>query len=466
MFPQRVDALLRTMAGRFSAPMLTLTPGQVIMGEVISEFNGREVVVRIAGQHVRAVTEVPLSTQKRHWFQVQEDPHRLVLKVVTDRQPSSQQPVKPTASTLLRHWGLKVTKHHLQAVEWFMQQDRPFTPQHVTQLASVWRELGMKADVKQAVLLASSKHLPVNVSTVKPIQQWLSGKPLSRQLNRLVAQLSHWVNTDETLAPHVKKEVQTVLRQITEMLGGRSERNPLPTLPTSEGTSPRTPTPTPSPPPVSGWLKTWFRGLGIERETQLARTLISQATVTSGSSTNLEAAAANVKESLMRLWQATLPTHIRETVETTLHQITGQQLLLSTTNETQWQHLLLSLPVYWLANDQASVHVFTRRQADGTLDQDNCRLLFHLELKRLGPTSLLVEILSRIVYIEWYSDVDAGTLSGLISRLESDLRQQLQEHGYQLSGVNVKTWPESGKGVNKQLWPPACAGAKGVDIRI
>lgn len=466
MFPQGVDAFLHRVAGRLSVQPLTLAPGQMIMGEVIGELNEREVVVRIAGQHLRAVAEVPLTTQKRHWFQVQADPHRLVLKVVTDGQPSSPQPVLPTASTLLRHWGVKVTKHHLQAVKWFIQQDRPFTPQHVTELASVWQELGTTTRVKQAVLLASSKHLPLNASTVNAIQQFLFGTPLPRQLNQLVAQLSHWLNTEQIFTPRVKAEARAVLRQITEILAN-SGRDPSPPLHTNDGISPRVPlATTPSVPATAEWLRTWLRGLGIERETNLARALISRAAVTApGSSSNIKA-AANVKESLMRLLHVSLPVHIRETAETTLHQITGQQLLLSMTDETQWQHVLLHLPLAWLKNHQASIHVLTRQQADGTWDKDNCRLLFQLELERLGPTWLFVEIVSRIIHIEWHSAADIDTLSELISRFEPDLRQQLQEYGYNLSGVSVKTRSEPGKERNEQRWPFAYARAKGVDIRI
>lgn len=521
MFAQLVQAFSRMAEAHPSGRVLELTPGQVVMGEIVKRVDDREVVVRIANQLLRAVTEVPLATQKHHWFQVQSDPSHLVLKVVTNQHSSnSAQPILPTATALLQNWGMKATKLHVRTAQWLMQQGLPLSKQNVEQVASLWQNLGHTAESEQTVMLTLSKRLPLNTSIVTAIHQFLTGPTLTRQLTELASQLNQWVRTVGTHDEQTKIRVDTVLKQIESLLSQQRTRAGTSTVSSianhtvssqSSGSVPdphnlsrsntvlreqngkvqsdisrsvRADTPVQlndthsqelmqqaakgvnkEPTVTASFMQKWLQALGINREGELSRLIRT----TAGMDTNVSpekvvAYAANVKEGLMRLLQYTLPSQVRDRAEGVLQYITGQQLLLSTTNETSWQHVLLQIPFHFTGEQEAAIHVFTRKKTDGQLDNDNCQLLLQLDLERLGENCLVVQIVNRVIHIEWHSE--NNDLANELHAYETGLRKQLHKIGYHLSGITVKPLSQQAEKGDRAIWPFPFPGNKGVDIRI
>lgn len=527
MIAPLVQAYFRATADRLPGQTLALTPGQAVVGEILDQLTGREVIVRIAGHTLRAYSEVPLEAGTRHWFQVQPDREHVVLKVVTRSQHPLKRPVLPTVPALLEYWGVKPSKPLVQAAKWLMRHDLPLTKESASQLATIWRKFGSSPATKQAVLLTLSKHLPLNAQTVSAVRQMLSGRSLLDQLRHLSRQLQMWVEREEALPRQVREQVNMTLRQIASLPGLRqpgaapeavpSSRMP-PASQAAKGDLPPPPLPeetsevpltrrhgifaheknsnqasasrqpgrehpmsrqsgsavsslanhamnsvSENRPVTASFIKKWLAALGMQREGHLSRFLHTAAGTSAVTSEMLDAPPANVKESLMRLMQLRLPAPIRETADGLIRHVTGQQLLLSTTQEAQSQHLLLHIPFLPAEGREASVHVFTRRQANGKLDKDNCRLLLQLDLERLGPVTLHVHIVDRRVHIDWYGDEDRLPDVGA---MEADLREQLQSVGYRLSGIRVKpASPQSGT-PPQNWWLQTTPGGKGVDIRI
>lgn len=527
MFAQLVQAFLRVGEGRFSEHPLTFTPGQIVIGEVVRTLSDREVVVKIHNQTFRAVTEVPLKAQTHHWFQVQSDPDHLVLKVVTDRN-TAKQFVPPTVPALLKSWGLKVTRQRVEAANFFIQHDLPLTRQSLEQLATVWLRLGQSVETERAVLLSLAKRLPLKVPIVSAIHQFTSGTSLTSQLSRLKQLLQQWVKTGSTLDSNTKAEVASALKQIEAVIGfnthrlaqGSAKSTATPhlqggthsvvtarhtyapdgeTAKTAYGlrpgqTSPdalHVPRSTPSHPTAQGrtstygipdwpsqsaagsqseppvtvpFIQKWLKTIGVDREWNVFRLIRSLPDRPSHSALAGETSVSSLKESLMRLLQLPIPPHARKVAENAVQYITGQQLLLSTPHDANWQYVLLHLPLYAAEGRDASVHVWTRRTSKGKLDQDNCRVMLQLELERLGPSCLIVHIVDRVVHVEWYSD--DIRLEEQMRPFESDLRERLAATGYRLSNVTVYPLSQQREKVNAAVYPLTLAGKKGVDIRI
>lgn len=193
------------------------------------------------------------------------------------------------------------------------------------------------------------------------------------------------------------------------------------------------------------------------------------------------AQSESLKSALLALAQASdTPPAIKETAQQLVHQITGQQLLLTPErNSSVFTHVTMFIPL----QDQnggttASVHIQTRRGKRGELDADNCRLLFNLSMTSLGDTLVDVNVTDKIVSLNIWNDHPA--IAELIESSRNEIAERLQGTGYQL--LSLRATPlrnreeqaaddssvmEKGK---RQLPPDLAQFAstryKGVDYRI
>lgn len=186
----------------------------------------------------------------------------------------------------------------------------------------------------------------------------------------------------------------------------------------------------------------------------------------------------SLKASIIQLLQASDVTgHVKETAQQLLHAITGQQLMLSPErNHSVFSHVTLYIPIHDGGKGQtASVHVQTRRNRKGELDSDNCRIVFDLQMKTLGPTLVDMNIVNKIVSLNLWNDHPA--IAPILDTLKPEVQEALHSHGYMLSSVRASAIPlkeeesaklEEGKAV---IIPPDIEQLnstryKGVDFKI
>lgn len=208
--------------------------------------------------------------------------------------------------------------------------------------------------------------------------------------------------------------------------------------------------------------------------------------VADGSHTQLQSHAASqqhsvqesLKASIIQLLQAAdVAGQVKETAQQLLHAITGQQLMLSPErNHSVFSHVTLFIPIHDGEKGQtASVHVQTRRNRKGELDSDNCRIVFDLQMKTLGPTLVDMNIVNKIVSLNLWNDHPA--IAPILDTLKPEVQEALNSHGYMLSSVRASAIPlkeeesaklEEGKAV---IIPPDIEQLnstryKGVDFKI
>lgn len=497
MFLHDVWALLQLMKTHVSRQPLVLRPGQVVTGQIVEQLGSGDVVVIIDGQRLRANTEVPLTAERRYWFQIQSNQDRLVLKVL-ERDGGVIQDGRQMAEVMLRNWGLKPTNENRRAVEWLLRLNGPLTRQNVEQLASVFRTYGKTPVLERALSLAISKNLPLQPSIVEAIARAVSGEGLVHRLSDLAHQLQQWMHTDSTSPAFVKERVQQVVKQLEQALAPFGSRQNGLTIPSGTnpplsqaGSQPELRLGTEQPavnvnksPQALGtaqdqlsllrWWTSgdqagqtfksvfhkWLQAIGVDRE----QSLLQYWRISKSGDTFKAFEPNNVKEGVIRLLQLPLPSYVRESADAVLQHITGQQLLLSATHDHQWQHLLLYVPMHQSRSQEVAIHVFTRKRAGGALDQDNCRLLFQLELDRLGWSCLVVHIVNRAVSVEWYCDHEH--LAQQLEKAEPFLRERLERVGYTLSHVKARRGKELGTERKHPVWPTIVNWGKGVDVRV
>ncbi|MDQ6419276.1 flagellar hook-length control protein FliK [Paenibacillus sp. LHD-117] len=190
----------------------------------------------------------------------------------------------------------------------------------------------------------------------------------------------------------------------------------------------------------------------------------------------------SLKSALMSLVNGSdaLPPQVKETAQQLIHQITGQQLLLSPErNNSVFTHVTMFIPLKDASGEQtASVQIQTRRGRRGELDADNCRLLFNLSMRSLGDMLVDVQVTDKIVSLNLWNDHPA--IAGLIEGSREEMSARLSQMGYQLLSMRTKPMPKgdgeyqsdasSATNKTKQSSPPSsalltAARYKGVDYR-
>jgi hypothetical protein len=158
---------------------------------------------------------------------------------------------------------------------------------------------------------------------------------------------------------------------------------------------------------------------------------------------------------------------VKEVIEPLVHRLTAQQLL--TQEQGPVQHIFLQFPIRF-GNHLTDVTVQWqgKKQKNGQIDPNFCRILFYLDLQLLKETVIDVHIQNRIINILIINETTG--LQQVVTTMQSILKENLEKHRYKLSSVKV-IQPEQ---PNMQNDPPLRFSIKtftqepysGVDYRI
>ncbi|GIP33039.1 hypothetical protein [Paenibacillus sp. J2TS4] len=186
-------------------------------------------------------------------------------------------------------------------------------------------------------------------------------------------------------------------------------------------------------------------------------------------------ASQSLKGALLQLSAADdLPPLLKEAVQQTVQQITGQQLLLAADRSSVFTYVTLSLPLYHAAGEQtAAVHIQSRKSKQGEIDPSNCRLLFDLRMAHLGPTVVDVQVVDRIVNIVVHNNFP--NMEEVMEPFRQQMADRLDALGYPFLSIRTVPLPDKTERGSGESGLPSEDGAlsfydtkpyKGVDLRI
>ncbi|WLR52323.1 hypothetical protein LC040_05290 [Bacillus tianshenii] len=143
----------------------------------------------------------------------------------------------------------------------------------------------------------------------------------------------------------------------------------------------------------------------------------------------------NIKSLLMRMAQENLSPQMQERVEHLLQRITGQQLVASEQNGPM-QQLMMHIPLT-LGNHMTDLNIqwSGKKQQNGQIDPNYCRVLFYLDLESLKETVIDVNIQNRIMNIHVYNDTPE--LGQMAKAMQPLLKENLEKHNYNLSSLKI-----------------------------
>jgi hypothetical protein len=248
------------------------------------------------------------------------------------------------------------------------------------------------------------------------------------------------------------------------------------------------------------WIPRLLKAVGLDHENQaaklFARLHLSPANepltgmLHAPSSAVAESSNAGIQESIKSLLlqmqgMDDLPAAVKDQVQQTLQQITGQQLLLQADRGQAFTHLTLFIPILHgqdgTDRQTSAVHIQSRRSKNGALDAENCRLLFDLRMRAIGDTVVDVQIMNKRVSLVILNDHPA--VAAAFDMYKDELAKGLEKSGYRFLSMKCQPYPvpvDFSSGASKdamnEAWPDnARAGIashyqvktyKGVDLRV
>ncbi|MGG3279736.1 hypothetical protein [Paenibacillus solani] len=167
-----------------------------------------------------------------------------------------------------------------------------------------------------------------------------------------------------------------------------------------------------------------------------------------------------------------VPPAVKEAAQQIVQHLTGQQLLLNTDRTAPFAQVTIFIPLQGADGEQtASVHIQSRRGRKGELDATNCRLLFDLDMSFLGTTLIDVQVVDRIVSLNFRNDQSFA--AELFEGRKQELAQAVSSIGYQLLSVKTEPLPAASHVVSDTSMSVQGTAAeytpqvyKGVDMRI
>lgn len=198
-------------------------------------------------------------------------------------------------------------------------------------------------------------------------------------------------------------------------------------------------------------LKETLPKLGLQHEANI-RLAIETKTIAEEKLTSL-------KSLLLRALENAHEPELKETLRTLLHHVTGQQLLSQV--EGPLQHIFMQIPLQiGEQRTDVAIHWQGKRQKNGKIDPDYCRIVFYLHLDKLKETVVDVRVQQRIVHVSVINDTPH--LSDIANAFQPMLKERLEEHGYTLSALKIEAPKQKKKPVDFVF----AQRYSGVDYRI
>ncbi|WP_216828005.1 hypothetical protein [Alkalihalobacterium elongatum] len=196
-------------------------------------------------------------------------------------------------------------------------------------------------------------------------------------------------------------------------------------------------------------------GLGYLQEREIGQLLQAQII-------NENSQEDRLKRVLLQLKQMELSQSIKDKVDLLLNRITGQQLIAQE-QQGPLQHTTLQIPLQlgeWQTD--LSVQWEGKRDEEGKIDSDHCRILFYLNLEQLKETIVDVQIQNRIISVQVLNEHERPNL--IVTALQPLLKKKLSGLGFTLSNVKWVRFKEQQFTAQKAYTQRN--GYEGVDMRI
>lgn len=413
---------------------LSLTPGQVFNGKILKLYPGQLASLQLAGVTLTAKLQAALTVGNRYWFKVQPSDGIPVLKVL---EGSSGQH-GDSSSNLLRQLGIVDTKVNEMIVNHLSNKELPFSKQHVTNGGEILKNIGMVNERGlQTLQFMIKRNLPITQMSFSAIQSVVDGQSLSQNVQRLTTVIQQMQINSPAL-----QQLEEQLLKIKDLANIKFDNEAVQNN-------------------VSRQLQSLIRHIGFHHERDAFQVVNYQ-------NVN-EKILLQLKSLLIKAQQLDLPIIVRDNIEQVLNRITGQQLI-SISQDAPVSNYAVVVPIKLLDMEtDLTIQWEGKKQSDGLIDPDHCRILFYIHLQLLKETIVDVQIQNRIVSLHIYNENEKPV--EILKQFQPLLSNTLKEKQYQLSSVKWINPREGKRNIQNQKLPIRSKDYyqrpyQGVDIRI
>lgn len=433
--------------------------GQIFHGTVIKLLPNDLALIAVSRTPVVAKLEVALEAGHEYWFVVKKNSDTPMLQVLSSsqQQKSHAQP-EQSVQHLLRQLSLPLTSTNISLVSYLKDEGIPFTKTFV-QTASAFLEKTSLEQGMEVLKYMIGRKLPLKEQIFQSLYRFVSAdKPLLAQLQQIADSLQ----ANSQNSPQVQRlteRLATILNELTHV-NQNVETTRIPNIAGAD--KPILPTyklNAEQPVSMPVFLKQLPSALGLQHEKAVLQFLRKQLP-----EAQLVEHNQSLKPVLLSLLKENIPTEAKQLIQDAVFRLTGQQLLMKL--DDAFIQFLMQIPIPKELADNDAVLRFESKNKNGQVDEDYCRIIFYLQLKKLRETVIDVNIQNRVINIAVYNEthISQNQLSPYIALL----KQQLEAKNYKLS--SVKWISETKKNAQKKavddIFLQPIAGYKGVDIKI
>ncbi|MCF3942449.1 hypothetical protein [Oceanobacillus alkalisoli] len=389
----------------------SLRPGQIVQGEVVKLYPENKAEIKLGGNRFIASLQVGLELGGSYHFQVASTANSLELRVLGEKLKKDE---NVDLSKLLRRLGVKSSKHNLQLLQLLTRYSVPFDKNELKQALQLLKGEQNKPLAAGALVEMLAKKLPMTEMVLQSLIT-VRTTTLSEQLTSVIQQLINSTQL-QSEAPDLTlrngTDTEQRLRQIITTL-----------IPNKQAADIESFQSFPSKQMFLEQLRQSLAMLGLNYENRLA---------TEKEPENL---SDTIKGLLLQLASGENSTEVKQQTRL-LHLIQGLQL--QSVNETpSFIQAMLQIPAERLGLVKDLVIEFEgKKNKDGEVNPDYCRILFYLELKNLKETVIDVNIQQRAVSLTVFNNT-AG-IPILANTFKDKLSENLTNLNYRLTSIVFK----------------------------
>lgn len=517
-----LDSFFHTV-DRGNIQQLNLRIGQLVKGQILEIFNGRQALVSIQGTPIVANLEIPVTKGQKSWFVVTSAQDEIKLKIINEDTHTNEQNhasrSPETPREILKQLELKNNEKNLSIVEEMMKHDLPIDKESFDLLAKMVQNKEDMKSITPALKLLSLKGLPMTKTNLHAVQEFVHDEGFIQKLLNLSNEIQTVMSRSNEEINSLSKELQNQLKTLEQSLQGLikdfqvinpdvqrqdkltenkmkpeeskfqleqktqqeqklqaeqkiliDQRDPKGTIPErNQG--------------IKGneHVQESKSSSQINKEIHFTNKINFQEPMKMDSEKFLDKMVqfleelelkpsqeisqreiASLKEQMEQLYlqKEQLPKSLLPSLERAILHITGQHLLVQE-DTSLFTQTVIQFPDFVLhTKEPVFLQIHSKKENGKPINPDDVKLVFLFQLNDLKEVMVQVQIMQKQMFIQLYNDHPA--IKTIMKQLEPSLLEFIKEQGYQTTGITVQSMSKEQSKTNITSMP----SYKGVDIRI